>query len=145
MSKLRGIKKRDTKGSRIDTHQGVQDVYFKQTPLFSLQFLKVNKYCPKDCEPSERAIFFDALYKRSCLTWEQIRQISHETLGYEILKNEKINDNLRKNAKMELAPDAPIKIFRAKKDTKMRIVGHREGRIFYLLYLDRKGDLYSHD
>jgi len=118
----------------------------KFKPLFSLEYITVDDYDMKACNKEEKAIFFDAIYKRSGLTWGQIRQANHEDLGRELLQNDELCKRLRKKAKKPLTDDVELMIFRARNSRPpMRIVGHRDGQIFYILFLDPKGTLYSHD
>lgn len=105
----------------------------------------VRSYCISDCDTSDKSILLEALFKRSKMTWKDIKDDGHFKLGYEILSDEKLNKKLREKSLKKLSDDARLKVFRAKQGTKKRIIGHREDHIFYLLYYDRKGDLYNHN
>lgn len=142
--KGRRLVERDTKGERIKTHTPKTDEYLKQKPAFSLEYMGVRGYCVSDCDTTQKSSLVDALFLRSQLTWQQLKNEPRDRLGYEILSDPSLNNKLRSKAKKKLSEDDRLKVFRVKTDTKMRMIGHRVDHIFYILLFDRKGDLYDH-
>lgn len=143
MTKNKHLKKRDSQGKNLSSRPSID--YDEAKPLFSLEYVGVKKYDLKSCTDQDKGIFLEAIYKRSGLMWKQIKSLPYKNgLGCETLTNEEINKKLRERAKKELTDDVKIRIFCVKPRTKMRMVGHRDGQVFYILFLDPRGDLYTH-
>ena len=138
------LKSRDSTGNQIKGHETTVIDYRKLKPVFSLEYMGVRGFCISECDVPDKAIFMDAILKRGRMTWEQLIQEDHTKLGFEILRDERINQRLREKSLKPLSPDAKLKVFRAKSDTLKRFVGHRENNILYLLFYDKDGSLYKH-
>lgn len=145
MTKRKHLKNRDSSGKNVPAPLSLLIDYEETKPLFSLEYTTCRGYAVRSCGIQDKAIFLDAIHKRSGLTWKQLRNERYENgLGWEILQNERTNMRLRKMAKKKLTDDVKMWIFRAKPKTIKRIVGHRENQVFYILFLDPNGSLYEH-
>ena len=145
MTKNKHLKDRDSQGKNLSTRPSPPIGDDDKKPLFSLEYIGVKKYDLKSCNNEDKAIFLDAIHKRSGFTWKQIKNQSYENgLGWETLQNEKLNMKLRKMATKKLTEDVKIWIFCAKSETTRRMLGHRDGQVFYILFLDPRGKLYKH-
>lgn len=95
-------------------------------------------YCVTAGDQRSQAEFALALRKRADLTWSQLRQVPHETLGYERMPRDQIR--------------APIPPFFAEDETPIvfriadrgRIVGFRQDAVFHVVWVDMKFELYPH-
>lgn len=150
MTKNKGREKRfqdrDSQGKKIAPRPSPIITDDDKKPLFSLEYIGINtKYGLKSCQAKDKAIFLDAIHKRSGLTWKQIKYESFKDgLGWEFLKDKKLNIKLRNMARKKLTDDAKIQVFCAKARTKKRMLGERDGQIFYILFLDPLGETYEH-
>lgn len=145
MTKNTRLKNRDSKGKHLSTHPSLPIVDDEAKPLFSLEYITCNKYNLRYCDVKDKAIFLEAIHKRSRLTWKDIKDLPYKNgLGWEPLKDERLNIKLRKMTEKTLTEDTKIWVFCAKSRTKRRILGQRDGQIFYILFLDPKGKLYKH-
>lgn len=107
-------------------------------PVFSLEYMDGGDYSLDRCEVREKADFADALYKRSCLTWNQIQCAPRHGLGPENIPRHIIRTSIPQH----VTPDVTLNAFRF--SGKKPMVGYRQGRIFYVLWLDRQFTLYPH-
>ncbi len=140
------LKDRDSQGKKLAPRQSLRISDDDKKPLFSLEYIGVNtKYGLKSCQVEDKAIFLEAIHKRSDLTWKQIKNEPFKNgLGFELLKDRKLNMKLRRMARKKLTEDAKIRVFCAKSRTKRRMLGERDGQIFYILFLDPCGEIYEH-
>ncbi|MGU9961634.1 MAG: hypothetical protein ACNYPF_01275 [Candidatus Puniceispirillales bacterium WSBS_2018_MAG_OTU23] len=115
--------------------------YDQNNPIFCLSNIPENcsDYGMKDVDKMKKAIFLDALYKRSQLTWNQIITNSRTNLGCEFIELTQIKARLSKNFDGE-----NFMIFRTKGSTKSRIIGYRINDVFHIVAYDHKGKSYSH-
>lgn len=103
-------------------------------PLFSLSYVEKG-FCVKDCEKSEQAAVVLALRYISTMTWRELKNASRRGMGYENIYS--INKN-----RPEIANNKQLIAFRVGK--LFRLVGFRERQTFFILWVDPKGQVYSH-
>lgn len=144
MTKKNRLRHRDSQTKNLLTPPAPPVDWDETKPLFSLEYIGCKNYDLKCCDHQDKAIFLDAIYKRSGLTWKQIKSQPKDRLGWELLDNDKTNMKLREMAKKKLTEDVKIWVFRAKSKTIRRMVGHRDRQVFYILFLDPNGSLYEH-
>jgi len=122
---------------RIQPHYVPSDKSDDQTPIFSLEFM-VDGYCVHSCQKDQKAHFAMALYKRSKLTWKELRLAPRDGLGYE-----KIARNaLKVSIPAKVTEDVDMIAFRCIGQAPM--VGFKLGRIFHILWIDKNFTLYNH-
>lgn len=132
------LKGRDAnKGKRIGLHESSDTNPGTQKPIFSLEHM-VRGFCVASCDRDDKAAFADALHKRSQLTWIQLKQAPRHGLGSEKIEH----SSLRVGKPLCLTEDTPILAFRFSGMKPM--IGYRDGRIFNVLWLDIRRDVYDH-
>ena len=125
-------------GQRLRVHTSTDKPPGQLPPVFSLEYLDSDKYSLDKCDQRERADFAIALYRRSRLTWNQIQCAHKHGLGSEPLPHSAIKAAIPEH----VTPEVTLLAFRF--SDKKPMVGYRRGRIFYVLWLDRKFALYDH-
>ena len=90
------------------------------------------------CQLQEKGDFVDALYKRSQLTWNEIRNAPKHGLGSEKIPQNRIQASIPPHVTLEVT----FLAFRF--SGRKAMVGYRQGRILYVLWLDRDFTLYDH-
>lgn len=124
--------------SRLKIHDSITPNVDKEPPSFSLRYLRKD-FCLNNCNRDEKAQFADALYKRSQLTWEQLRQTGRQELGYEKIAHESIKASIPSH----ITPDMNIIAFRCIGNAPM--VGYRDiNGTFHIVWIDRTFTLYDH-
>lgn len=106
-------------------------------PIFSLQYMHTGKYGLNKCTREEKAEFADALYRLSQLTWNAIQCAPRQGMGFEKLPQNIIRANIPKH----VTQDVTLLAFRF---SGKRMVGYRQRRTFYVLWIDRDFSLYDH-
>ncbi len=96
------------------------------------------KYCLSHCDDGEKAAFADTLHKLSKLTWAEIKHAHKHGCGSEIIPRESLNAGLPPH----VTDEVNVLAFRFK--GKAAMVGYRDDRVFYVLFLDRDFTLYRH-
>ena len=109
----------------------------KNKPLFGLEYLD-STYSLKACTQPEKAAFSDTLHKLAQITWGDIMNADRHGVGCEIIPQEQIHGSIPHH----LTPEVRILAFRF--CSKAPMVGYREDRIFYVIWLDRNFTLYNH-
>ncbi|MGB3300172.1 MAG: hypothetical protein WBA76_18065 [Phormidesmis sp.] len=109
----------------------------QQPPVFSLQYLQ-SDYCITQCEGDDQAQFSVKLRKLSELTWSMIQSVHRHGLGYERIEQ----DAIKAPVPPHITADVNLIAFRFSGMKSM--VGYRDGRIFYVVWLDRDFTLYPH-
>ena len=122
---------------RIKPHEIISENTDIQKPFFSLEHM-IDNFCVKACKMEERAQFAEALYKRGKLTWQEIKQSHRHGLGLEKISRGSIKVGLPS----VVTEDVNLIAFRC--FGKMPMVGYRQGRTFYVLWLDPAGKVYDH-
>ena len=107
-------------------------------PAFSLVCMDRGRYGLDACELREKSDFADALYKRSQFTWNELQSAPKHGLGSEKLPQ----DRIRAGIPAHVTPDVTLLAFRFSGQKAM--VGYRQERIFYVVWLDRDFTLYDH-
>jgi hypothetical protein len=106
-------------------------------PIFSLQYMDTGKYGLNKCTPDEKAQFVDVLYRLSQLTWNTIQSTSKRGLGHEKIPRTILRASIPKH----VTQDVTLIAFRF---SGKRMVGYRQRRTFYVLWLDLDLSLYDH-
>ncbi len=136
------VKKRKLKATpnqkNFNIHPSEPKSTEEQHPIFSLTNMVNDKYGLNNCQQVEKAAFVDTLYKLSRVTWAQINVSGRHGLGIEVIKQESIKASIPKN----ITNDTNIIAFRFY--GKAPMVGYRDGRVFYVIWLDRNYTLYDH-
>lgn len=133
------IKDRRDPGSRLKPRntQTPADDSDEKPPVFSFEYLQQG-WCIQDCEQDERSRMLDKLRRLSRLPWKQIRQQPRHGLGTETIALNSIKAPLPSF----ITEDVTLLAFRVIDRAPM--VGYRNGRIFYVIWVDRKYALYNH-
>lgn len=109
----------------------------RNPPVFCLHHIQ-SSHCLSDCDQEEAAAFAHALWKRSKVTWGELRLAHRYGLGAEKIPSSAIRATLPPIAN-------GVDFFLAFRfHAKAPMVGIRVGRIFHVLWLDREFNLYDH-
>jgi hypothetical protein len=98
----------------------------------------VGGYCVESCTRDEKAALAEALFKRSRLTWGELRQCGRHQLGYEKIAR----TSLKRRVPATVKDDVEIIAFWFNGLKPM--VGYRDGQVFRVIWLDRAFTLYDH-
>lgn len=90
------------------------------------------------CELREKGDFADALDKRSQLAWNDLQNAPKHGLGAEKIPQNRIQASIPPH----VTPDVTFLAFRF--SGRKAMVGYRQERLFYVLWLDRNFTLYDH-
>ena len=82
--------------------------------------------------------FLSKLNNLSKITWQEIMRSSRYKNGTEIINSKQIKKPLPK----EITPDMNILVFHLQ--DLFRLIGVRDGKVFYTLFIDINGELYNH-
>jgi len=107
-------------------------------PIFCLRYLS-KEYCLSACEKNEKSLFADAIHRLSQLSWRQLRHAPKDGVGYEKISQTAITGGSIPDV---VTPEVRLISFRC--FGKAPMVGFKSGRIFHILWLDRKFTLYDH-
>ena len=124
------------KGKFPRTHEGRVSTN-QDKPLFGLAYLD-STYSLKACTQPEKAAFGDTLAKLGQLTWQEIMNAHRHGVGCEIIPQEQIHGSIPRH----VTPEVRMLAFRF--CGKAPMVGYREDRVFYVIWLDRNFTLYNH-
>ena len=127
-----------SQGQHVQVPTGTDKPADQSPPVFSLEYMNSGKYGLHACNQRERADFAVALYRRSQLTWNDIKCAQRHGLGFETLPRNAVRASVPKH----VTPDVKIIAFRF--SDKRPMVGYRQRRTFYVLWLDRDFTLYNH-
>ncbi len=111
-------------------------------PIFC--FRHVHKdYGVEKCFKSDKAFpkqFFKKICEVSCLSWSEIKLAPKDGLG-----TEKINkESIKVSIPTTYTEDVDFFLSFYFNGTKGRIVGHRSGSVFHILYIDTQLKVYKH-
>ncbi len=121
------------KGSNENPPIGSQ----KLPPVFS--FEKIQKsHCITDCEKDDKVAFIGQLVRLSKLRWQDINESSRKGLGTEIISR----SSFKASIPSWLTDDTKLLSFRYLGNR--AFIGYRDQRIFYVLWIDSKFDVYDH-
>lgn len=108
-------------------------------PVFSFEFMaEANGYSVDCCDADHRAALASRLFKLSRMTWLEIRQAPRHGLGTEKIPARALSLALPK----QITEDVGLLALRYSGLNPM--VGYRDGRIFYILFIDHAMNLYDH-
>ena len=83
--------------------------------------------------------FITKLDKLSKMSWSEINSNSRYKNGSEIIDRQQIKQSIPK----EITPDMNILVFHL--PDLFRLIGVRDGKVFYVLFIDINGSCYKHD
>lgn len=139
--KGKNIKKPATsKGKNIKIPQERAVNYDVIPAVFSLRYIQQGNFCFDKMNHQQKSDFAEALYKRRGCTWRELYTTDRKGLGTENIHESQINAP-RPNFLKEDVDKYNVLRFSI---NPARIVGFREENIFYILWIDCKGDLYDH-
>jgi hypothetical protein len=121
--------KEPSKSTEDDTNQ----LY----PHFSFQYLDKD-YCISRCTKEEKSALAEMFRIYGQKTWIEIILTSKNKNGMETIPQNQIKGKLPKI----VTPDSELVVFRF--GNNIPAVGHRTGRIFHLIWIDRNFNLYKH-
>lgn len=124
-------------GKRIIAHEVDGPNTDQKCPVFSFEYLQ-SSYCITNCNSDEKAAFAERMRLLSQLTWAEIKCAPRHGLGVEKISQGAINASIPSH----LTADVVLIAFRF--SGKAPMVGHREKRIFHVLWFDRAFTLYDH-
>jgi hypothetical protein len=110
-----------------------------QKPVFSFEYMQDGSgYSVNCCEAEDRAQLSARLFQITQLTWMEINQAGRHGMGTEIIPRDKIE------AKIPSAVSDDTRLLAFRYNGKRPMVGYRDGRMFYILWLDWNFTLYPH-
>jgi hypothetical protein len=112
--------------------------YNKLKPLFSMEYLDKD-YCISKCVKNEKSSFADTLRIIGQMTWDELYLAPRHGNGCEKIKIEEIHGRKPKI----ITPDVDY-VLAIRFHGKMPMVGHKVNQVFYIIWVDRKFDLYKH-
>ena len=108
-------------------------------PAFSFKYLSLKKdYSLDQCDKREKIDLLLTIFKLSQMPWNQIQSAPRHGMGHEIIKRSAIKTTIPSN----IGEDVRLLSFRF--SGKRPMVGYRQDKIFYILWLDCKFKLYDH-
>ena len=136
---MKKVRKPSTTGSGLlaPPHSASDDANTLK-PHFSFEHL-VPTYNLTPCTVDERSNFALALQLRSSMTWTEIITAPREGLGSEKISSLKVTIP----ATVPSNKQGLIVAFRF--GGRARFLGYRDGRVFYVLWIDPKGKTYDHE
>ena len=125
------------KGKYVAPQPTVEESPEQQPPVFSLRYLQKD-WGLSDCDKEEKAAFADTLGILSQMTWAQIKGAHRHGKGTEKIDRKAIKAPIPSHVTEDV-------VFLAIRFASMKaMVGYRDGVVFYVLWLDRGYNLYSH-
>ena len=107
------------------------------SPAFNFEHLPPKSaYSLSNCEQREKVALIQTLEKLSRMSWAEIQTAPRHGLGYEMISLSKLGIGSG-----GIPEDVKLLVFRFS-SKKGRMVGYRNGRIFYICLLDRNHDLF---
>ncbi|PIZ31030.1 MAG: hypothetical protein COY40_03135 [Alphaproteobacteria bacterium CG_4_10_14_0_8_um_filter_53_9] len=108
-------------------------------PLFAFD-LKDGTYCISACDKEFKAALAEKLRILSCMTWQQIRQASRKSHGFEQIKRNQVRGSLP----TWLTDDVlTLSVCRFHGDAG-RLIGMIDGDVFKVFLVDPRLDAYDH-
>jgi hypothetical protein len=124
-----------TTGTRVGTHDAPTTDWQESPPAFCLRYM-VAAYSVDSCNKDEKAALADAMWRRSRLTWKELRSAHRHGLGGETIKS------INRPRPSVVTEDVTLLAFRFSGPKAM--VGFRVGRIFHVIWLDHDFTVYDH-
>lgn len=118
------------KQSRVD--------YNVSKPVFSFAYLQ-NGYGLGRGQTEDKIALYDSIIERSKMTWSQIQNAPRHGLGQEIIKHEAIKPQIPSIVKED------TNLLALRYNGKKPVVGYRDKDVFYVLWIDSKYSVYSHE
>lgn len=126
-------------GDKVKTNPGFSTSSNTKHPAFSFKFINKDKYGLDKCTKDEKAALINKIHRLSQLPWSQINSSSRDGLGCEKISKTAIKAAIPSNIK----PDTEyFNAFRF--NGKAPMVGYRDEKVFYIIWLDRDFTLYDH-
>lgn len=137
--KKKGLKRPDaTKGTRIGLPQETTEPRIDY-PIFCFKHLHTGKYGIAACLEEERAALMDTLIRLGGLTWADIRLLPKHGMGSEKIAKQQLKAGIPSFISADVNS-----LFAFRFSGKKPFVGHLNGVIFHVLYIDRDFTLYPH-
>lgn len=124
-------------GARIKAHASSNETPDAKKPIFCFEHM-VNGYCVETVSKDQKAALADALFKRSRMTWGQLKLAHRHGLGYEKIGRGSFKVGIPACVK----EDVDLIAFRFMAMAPM--VGFRDGQVFRVLWLDHNFSVYDH-
>lgn len=137
MGKVRQPK--PTKGERFGVRSQPVVSDDDQRPHFSLVHMVRGSHCLESCDGDGRAAFASALWRRSQLTWAELRQAGRGGLGYERIPR----DSIRVPVPSSVTPEVDS-FLSFGSGGPMRLIGYRTGVLFHVIWFDTSFEVYTH-
>ena len=139
MSNFRGAAPKDAKFGKSASAQSAPIDLDRLPPIFSFEHMRAgNGYSVDCCDAEHRAALAARLFKLSQMTWLNIKNSPRHGLGTEKIAR----SSIRAPIPQKVTEDASLLALRY--NGKAAMVGYRDGRVFYVVFLDHTFDLYSH-
>ncbi|MCU0073986.1 hypothetical protein N8H71_20535 [Pseudomonas koreensis] len=106
-------------------------------PVFSFEYLQ-NGWCIQDCETVERSKMLERLRVLGKMSWRELRKEHRHRYGCETIER----SSLKVGIPAFLTGDVRLLVFRAFE--RVAMVGYKNQRIFYVVWIDREFKLYKH-
>lgn len=139
MPRFRGAAPKPAKFGKSISAQTSPEDPDRLPPIFSFEHMKAgNGYSVDCCNGDHKAALAARLFKLSQMTWLAIKQAPREGLGTE------------KIARNAIRPPIPSKItedvhlLALRYNGRAPMVGYRDGRVFYIVFVDHTMDVYDH-
>ena len=108
-------------------------------PILSLEHLDNGHYCITQCSQEQQAALATQLYNLSQIPWGEIIRTHRHGLGSEKIARGSIRSTIPSHITEDRTSFLAIRFH-----GKAPMVGYRDGRIFYILWLDHDFSLYDH-
>lgn len=111
----------------------------QRCPAFGF-YATAPRYGIAEASPGDLLDFFEAMRKRSAMTWAQLHSNHHTKLGIEPIPHSAIRVTLPAH----VTADKTIYSLRARSASLQRIIGYRDGNVFVVVWFDCDGSVYDH-
>lgn len=139
MKKIRGVAPNQAKFGKSSSAQSIPQDNDRLPPIFSFEHMKRGSgYSVDCCDRDHRAALASKLFKLSQMTWFEIRQTQRHGLGTEKIAR----TALRAPIPPKVTEDTDFLALRYNGHAPM--VGYRDGRVFYIVFIDHTMDVYDH-
>lgn len=138
MSKKKGIKTPDIlDGKRITTPASVQSTNHLH-PAFCFRHVQ-SEFSIGKCDRNTQALLSQKLEELGRLNWNQIQSTSRKGKGHEVIQQNSI-----RAPQAKIPGDRDYLSFRLGKGKNSVFIGYRVGKVFYIVWIDPNGEVYSH-
>jgi hypothetical protein len=134
---IRSTADREEKGGKLSPGKaGRTAVNFDlEHPLFCFRYL-VKGWSISDCDQQQKSALADALLQLSQLTWMQIKLAPKHGSGSELIPRAQIKSSAPSRFTENVERFMALRFF-----GKAALVGHRDGHVLHLIWLDRNQTL----